>query len=669
MTTNSRKTSSGHATRPQNSNSLSRTKKACFGLVTTVLGLVAIELALTLIGVGKSTDQADPMMGFSKQVPLLERHVDEDGKVWMRTAENKLVWFNDQRFPLTKPANTQRIFCLGGSTTFGRPYDDNTSFAGWLREWLPRVDADTNHEVFNAGGVSYASYRVAAVMEELAEYEPDLFIVYTGQNEFLERRTYADFFDQSQAQLWLTGWLNKTRTYRVIDSLVPKKRPPKSDSNSIGLAAEVDERLNHTVGPSDYVRDEEWSDNVRKHFRFNVRRMISIAQSANAKILFVVPASNEKDCGPFKPDPEEDLFERGRQAFEAGDYEVARSAFRSAIDRDICPLRAPSDFAQFIREFPESDDVRVLDFESALSDVCQNEYGHDILGKEYFLDHVHPTIEAHRQLSRWLIAEMQDAGWLADGSIALEQLPAEAIAEVDQSVFDRIDRRAQGIAMRNLAKVMHWAGKFEVAAPRARDAIRILDGDAEGQFILADCLRWMGRVDESVEEFERGVKAFPDYYRGLQRYGQLLLELEDYEAARDLLVVATVGIPESDPRHWLSRFQLAIAHLGASDFESAHEELLHCNEHAPDDLDVVFALAEASVGIGDSEAAIILYERILARFPDDVPTHLNLAHVFLSLNQTQRASLHFETALLLAPDNPRARAGMTVVSQLNQSSK
>jgi tetratricopeptide (TPR) repeat protein len=637
--------------------------------MTTVLGLVAIELTLALLGVGRSNADGDPMMGFSKQVPLLERYVDEDGKAWMRTAENKLVWFNDQRFPLTKPANTQRIFCLGGSTTFGRPYDDNTSFAGWLREWLPRVDADTNHEVFNAGGVSYASYRVAAVMEELAKHEPDLFIVYTGQNEFLERRTYADFFDQSQAQLWLTGWLNKTRTYRVIDSIVQQQRPPKRDANSIGLAAEVDERLNHTVGPSDYVRDEEWSNNVRKHFRFNVQRMISIARSANAKILFVVPASNEKDCGPFKPDPDEDFFERGQRAFEAGDFDVARSAFRAAIDADICPLRAPSDFAQFLRELPESEDVRVLDFESALRDVCRAEHGHGILGEEYFLDHVHPTIEAHRQLSRWLIEEMQDAGWLSDRALSLDQLRANAVAGVDQSVLDRIDHTAQGIAMRNLAKVMHWAGKFEVAAPRARDAIRILGGDAESQFILADCLRWMGRVDESVAEFERGVQAYPEYYRGLQRYGQLLLELEDYESARDMLVVASVGFPESDPRHWLARFQLAIAHLGASDFESARSELQRCHEHAPDDLDVVFALAEANAGIGDSETAIKLYERILDHFPDDVETHLHLAHVFLSKDETQQAALHFETALLLAPENPRAQAGMMVIDQLNQSMK
>ena len=32
-------------------------------------------------------------------------------------------------------------------------------------------------------------------MEELAAFEPDAFVVYTGQNEFLEQRTYGTLLD------------------------------------------------------------------------------------------------------------------------------------------------------------------------------------------------------------------------------------------------------------------------------------------------------------------------------------------------------------------------------------------------------------------------------------------------------------------------------------------
>ena len=36
----------------------------------------------------------------------------------------------------------------------------------------------------------------AELMEELAEYQPDLFVVYSGNNEFLEKRTYGKLLDE-----------------------------------------------------------------------------------------------------------------------------------------------------------------------------------------------------------------------------------------------------------------------------------------------------------------------------------------------------------------------------------------------------------------------------------------------------------------------------------------
>ena len=77
-------------------------------------------------------------------------------------------FFNKQQFDRKKDKGVTRVFCLGGSTTFGRPYDDLTSFCGWLRELLPVADPSRKWELINAGGISYASYRVAALMEELS---------------------------------------------------------------------------------------------------------------------------------------------------------------------------------------------------------------------------------------------------------------------------------------------------------------------------------------------------------------------------------------------------------------------------------------------------------------------------------------------------------------------
>ena len=74
----------------------------------------------------------------------------------------------------------------------GRPYTVETAFSSWLQLFLQYADPSKKWEVVNCGGVSYASYRLVPILEEVLEnYTPDLVILYTGQNEFLEDRTYA----------------------------------------------------------------------------------------------------------------------------------------------------------------------------------------------------------------------------------------------------------------------------------------------------------------------------------------------------------------------------------------------------------------------------------------------------------------------------------------------
>ena len=165
-----------------------------FGLIFFFL----IEIILRLVPVGvESPAESDPFVGFSELHPLFVSYRAKDGSLRMKTAPGKLRWFNSQDFAAEKEPGTFRIFTLGGSTTYGRPYQDATSFSGWLRELLNHIpNSSLRYEVINAGGISYASYRVVKILEELLQYDPDLFIIYTGHNEFLETRTYENFLTQ-----------------------------------------------------------------------------------------------------------------------------------------------------------------------------------------------------------------------------------------------------------------------------------------------------------------------------------------------------------------------------------------------------------------------------------------------------------------------------------------
>ncbi len=45
-------------------------------------------------------------------------------------------------------------------------------------------------EVINVSAHAYAAYRVRLLFDRVLEFEPDLLVLCTGNNEFLEKRTY-----------------------------------------------------------------------------------------------------------------------------------------------------------------------------------------------------------------------------------------------------------------------------------------------------------------------------------------------------------------------------------------------------------------------------------------------------------------------------------------------
>ena len=63
---------------------------------------------------------------------------------------------------------------LGGSTVQGRPFSIETAFSTWLELSLTAADPSRIWQVVNCGGVSYASYRLAPIVDESSCYKPDL---------------------------------------------------------------------------------------------------------------------------------------------------------------------------------------------------------------------------------------------------------------------------------------------------------------------------------------------------------------------------------------------------------------------------------------------------------------------------------------------------------------
>jgi len=111
-------------------------KNIAIGLAVALGFFLVVEGILWISGVEPLYGRADQYVGFADYSPLFVEKITPDGEQVFATADNKMNWFNYQQFPVRKADSVTRVFCLGGSTTYGRPYDDRTSFCGWLREFL-----------------------------------------------------------------------------------------------------------------------------------------------------------------------------------------------------------------------------------------------------------------------------------------------------------------------------------------------------------------------------------------------------------------------------------------------------------------------------------------------------------------------------------------------------
>ena len=131
-----------------------------------------------------------------------------------RTAHAREPFFLPQEFPADKPRNGLRVFCFGGSTVYGHPYKGETAFPKWLELELAATNPTRSCQVINCGGVSYASYRLAPLVKEVLHYQPDLVILATGHNEFLEDRSYQAL--KSRPASW-AGFQNAAYSLRLVN--------------------------------------------------------------------------------------------------------------------------------------------------------------------------------------------------------------------------------------------------------------------------------------------------------------------------------------------------------------------------------------------------------------------------------------------------------------------
>jgi tetratricopeptide (TPR) repeat protein len=641
-------------------------KHSIFSLLIVTAFFGGLEVVLAMAGVRPLILTEDPFVGFAENVPQFVTDTRPDGTPILKTARNKRNLFNYQEFPVNKDDNSYRIFCMGGSTTYGRPYFDDVSFCGWLRAYLQAADPHRNWEVINAGGVSFASYRVTRLMNELKQYQPDLFIVYSGQNEFLEQRSYGGLIDQPDWLLNLNATLSGTRVYTALARLIETVQPDSLQQAKARsqLSGEVDEILNHTIGPQSYQRDDTLKQHILTHYRLNLLRMVKIARSVDADILFVQPAVNLKDMSPFKSTHRDgldaptlqawqDLYDRagelagagdgagalaryrealalddryaelhfrmGQVLFSLGRYAEAEQAFQRAVEEDIAPLRMLAAMQRSVAEVAAAEEVPLVDFPEILRAAYRRDYPYTVFGKEYFVDHVHTNMEGYRLLGLALFDHLVEAG-VAHPDGTWNAARREAVRE---TVIASLDPRDEGGALLNLGKVLEWAGKFDEAYAAFQRSLEILGPSPMLFDRLARTAYALGQHDKTLEYLRASLTLDPRI-PGVH--------------AKLATILGKQGKTDEAIKH--SRAELEIT---------------------PDNFLVHTGLAKLLEKQGDDSGARQHYEKALQLNPELESARVRLVYLLVRQEQYDEAKAHCEELLRINPQQYRAHTALGLI--------
>ena len=94
--------------------------------------------------------------------------------------------FRGRIFSVDKPEDTCRIICLGGSFTYGWPYNDEPALAypSLLEDTLNSKHSYRKYEVINAGIGGYTSYQALFYFKhKLYKFNPDIIALCFGAND------------------------------------------------------------------------------------------------------------------------------------------------------------------------------------------------------------------------------------------------------------------------------------------------------------------------------------------------------------------------------------------------------------------------------------------------------------------------------------------------------
>lgn len=497
---------------------------------------------------------------------------------------------NGEVFSYKKAANTVRIFCLGESSTAGWPFLFNASFPSQLEARLRLLFPDRDFEIINFGISAISSYSVLDFVKELVDYQPDLFLIYMGHNEFYGALGAASTqrFGSSRSVIKLYLRLEKLRLFQLLRDAVGlfRSKERMGDTHRTLMEKMIGERIIPASSPI-YQR-------AKSHFEANLKEILQIIKKNKVPVLVGTLVSNLASQPPFESVFSDGfmhrkewqiLTEQGDAAAREGNYAAAIQAYTSARhlnaypamlwyklgichhflghykqalecfirarDQDVLRFRAPSEFNEIIRKVCAAEDVPVVEIEKHFADHSPN----GIIGEELMLEHVHPNAIGYFLMADAFCRAMAEHNiivpreqWPWHRDLPAEELMRRAyITELDLEIASlRILQLTSRYPFRQPKRlqVTTDSAYAQVLTNMAQNVLSRKVPWNEAHYRIADYLGKRGKFAAAEREYRAVIRVMPNNYYPYIFLANTLIEQKRIDEAEEALLQALKFSPQ-----------------------------------------------------------------------------------------------------------------------------
>jgi len=417
-------------------------KQVLFCLVILFLFFGSVEAVFRIFDWFNPYLAEDPFAGFERS--LIPGFIEAEDDTMFLCRNPDLQNLPNNRFPLQVDPGTLRAAILGGSNVVNLEIDllesaiaDSTGYAV---------------SIVNAGVNSYGSQRLAPLAEEVLDiFDIDLLILYTGHNEFQERRFYRHLIEESPIIREIRIRLWHLHLYTSIRTAVREVRLRTVGFEEKEPWAVPGRRSVLPEKPELAGMHGNWEESLMtyRHFRFNLQKIGKLAGRRGIPLLVVLPVSNDQYLSwspcfheTWTPEEIEELDRRWEEGWSLysyygqtngaievlenledefgphsgielglhrlfnaiGDSVTAVTWLRKSYDNDCSPSMANDRIAGILRDFAETEGHRLLDARTKFRGLSRL----GIITREFMADHCHLNRKGRGILFEMIAKEVAD---------------------------------------------------------------------------------------------------------------------------------------------------------------------------------------------------------------------------------------------------------------------